>query len=131
MYSIVLKGQYQGEHIKKRQALYQGVLSALLSSSSSSSSQPAIAGREGRLKDFFYFKKKTDRHPPNLNTVIKKAPYSQEMTGRMHFSARANWMMFTKEERRNIAIYILGISMFSQIYLLLEFGVGKVGGAGG
>lgn len=37
------------------------------------------------------------------------------MTGRMHFSAKANWMMFTKEERRNIAIYILGISM-SHIY---------------
>lgn len=36
----------------------------------------------------------------------------------MHFSARANWMMFTKEERRNIAIYILGISMSSQSNLL-------------
>lgn len=55
------------------------------------------------------------------------------MTGRMHFSARANWMMFTKEERRNIAIYILGISMFLQNLLcsLGLVGVGKgMGGRG-
>lgn len=60
----------------------------------------------------------------------------------MHFSARANWMMFTKEERRNIAIYILGISMFRKSTYCLGWGrrgggrgrwgwVEKGGGGGG
>lgn len=59
----------------------------------------------------------------------------------MHFSARANWMMFTKEERRNIAIYILGISMFRKsTYCLVwrrrgggreRLGLVEKGGGGG